>query len=385
MSTAYAGAAIVGVAESDLGVTGRSALELQAQAVARALDDAGLALADVDGVASVGVPRFPAIQAAEYLGLRPTWSDSTFTGGSSFEVLTARAAQAITAGHAQTVVVVYGSDQRSARSRSLGGVLDPQQPESQFDAPYGPLSPVSFYALAAARHMHEYGTTSEQLAEIAVAAREWALLNPKAYRYGSQPVTVDDVLASPVISSPLHVADCCLVTDGGGAVVLTSAARAKDLPRAPVTVLGHGECTTHHGFTQMPDLTSTGAVQSGRAAFAEAGLKPENIDVVQVYDSFTITALLSLEALGFCARGEGGPFVADGKLRPGGGFAFNTTGGGLSYTHPGMFGIFLVIEAVRQLRGESGPRQIDGARTALCHGTGGILSHNATLLLGVDR
>jgi acetyl-CoA acetyltransferase len=385
MSTAYAGAAIVGVAESDLGVTGRSALELQAQAVARALDDAGLALADVDGVASVGVPRFPAIQAAEYLGLRPTWSDSTFTGGSSFEVLTARAAQAITAGHAQTVVVVYGSDQRSARSRSLGGVLDPQQPESQFDAPYGPLSPVSFYALAAARHMHEYGTTSEQLAEIAVAAREWALLNPKAYRYGSQPVTVDDVLASPVISSPLHVADCCLVTDGGGAVVLTSAARAKDLPRAPVTILGHGECTTHHGFTQMPDLTSTGAVQSGRAAFAEAGLKPENIDVVQVYDSFTITALLSLEALGFCARGEGGPFVADGKLRPGGGFAFNTTGGGLSYTHPGMFGIFLVIEAVRQLRGESGPRQIDGARTALCHGTGGILSHNATLLLGVDR
>jgi acetyl-CoA acetyltransferase len=385
MSTAYAGAAIVGVAESDLGVTGRSALELQAQAVVRAIDDAGLSLADVDGIASVGVPRFPAIQAAEYLGLRPTWSDSTFTGGSSFEVLTARAAQAITAGHAHTVVIVYGSDQRSARSRSLGGVLDPQQPESQFDAPYGPLSPVSFYALAAARHMHEYGTTSEQLAEIAVAAREWALLNPKAYRYGSRPLAVDDVLATPLISSPLHAADCCLVTDGGGAVVLTSAARAKDLPRTPVKIVGHGECTTHHGFTQMPDLTSTGAVQSGRAAFAESGLKPDDIDVAQIYDSFTVTVLLSLEALGFCAQGEGGPFVADGKLRPGGGFALNTSGGGLSYTHPGMFGIFLVIEAVRQLRGESGPRQIDGARTALCHGTGGILSHNATLILEADQ
>jgi acetyl-CoA acetyltransferase len=385
MSKAYAGAAIVGVAESDLGVTNRSALELQAQAVSRALEEAGLSLSDIDGLASVGIPRFPAIQAAEYLGLHPTWSESTFTGGSSFEVLTARAAQAITAGHADTVVVVYGSNQRSARSRALGGVLDPLQPESQFDAPYGALNPVSFYALAAARHMHEYGTTSEQLAEIAVAAREWARLNPKAYRYGSDALTVDDVLASAPISSPLHALDCCLVTDGGGAVVLTSTARAKDLRQKPVKVLGHGERATHHGFTQMPDLTSTGAVESGRAAFAESGLKPDAMDVVQVYDSFTITALLSLEALGFCGRGEGGAFVADGKLRPGGSFAFNTTGGGLSYTHPGMFGIFLIVEAVRQLRGQCGERQIDGAETAVCHGTGGILSHNATLILGSDR
>jgi acetyl-CoA acetyltransferase len=373
------------VAESDLGVTNRSALELQAQAVSRALDDAGLALSDVDGLASVGIPRFPAIQAAEYLGLRPTWSDSTFTGGSSFEVITARAAEAITAGHAETVVVVYGSNQRSARSRSLGGVLDPLQPESQFDAPFGPLSPVSFYALAAARHMHEFGTTPEQLAEVAVAAREWARLNPKAFRHGADPLTVDDVLASATISSPLHVLDCCLVTDGGGAVVLTSTARAADLRRPPIQILGSGECSTHHGFTQMPDLTSTGAVQSGRKAFAESGLTTADIDVVQVYDSFTITALLSLEALGFCGRGEGGAFVEDRKLRPGGGFAFNTTGGGLSYTHPGMFGIFLIIEAVRQLRAECGDRQIEGAGTALCHGTGGILSHNATLILGRDR
>jgi acetyl-CoA acetyltransferase len=382
MTGPYGGAAIVGVAESDLGVTSRSALGLQAQAVSRALADAGLTLADVDGLATVGVPRFPAVQTAEYLGLHPAWSDSTFTGGSSFEVLTARAAQAITNGQAEVVVVVYGSNQRSARSRSLAGVLDPMQPESQFDAPYGPLSPVSFYALAAQRHMHEYGTTSEQLAEVAVAAREWALLNPKAFRYGAGPLTCADVLDSAPISRPLHALDCCLVTDGGGAVVLTSNERARDLPRQAVQVLGHGECSTHHGFTQMPDLTETGAVQSGRMAFAQAGLKPAEIDVVQIYDSFTITVLLSLEALGFCGRGEGGAFVADGRLRPGGAFPLNTTGGGLSYCHPGMFGVFLIIEAVRQLRGESQDRQVAGAQTAVCHGTGGILAHNATLVLG---
>jgi len=383
--SAYAGAAIVGVAESDLGITDMSALGLQAQAVVRALDDAGLALSDVDGVATVGVPRFPAVQVAEYLGVRPTWSESTFTGGSSFEVMTARAAAAITAGHAEVVVVGYGSNQRSARSRSLAGVLDPMQPESQFDAPYGALSPVSLYALAAQRHMHDHGTTAEQLAEIAVAAREWALLNPKAFRYGAGPLTVDGVLGSRSISSPLHVLDCCLVTDGGGAVVLTSLDRARDLRRAPVRVLGAGECSTHHGFTQVPDLSLTGAAAAGAGAFRQSGLKPDDIDVVQIYDSFTITALLSLEALGFCGRGEGGDFVAGGRLRPGGDFPLNTTGGGLSYCHPGMFGIFLIIEAVRQLRGESGERQIERAETALCHGTGGILSHHATLVLGVHR
>lgn len=375
-------AVIVGVAESDLGVTGRSALELQAQATVRALDDAGLTLDQIDGVASVGVPRFPAIQTAEYLGLRPTWSESTFTGGSSFEVMAARAATAIAAGEAKTILIVYGSNQRSAKSRQLRGVLDPQQPESQFDAPYGPLSPVSLYAMAAQRHMHEFGTTSEQLAEIAVAAREWARLNPAAYRYDAGPLSTSDVLASGLISSPLHALDCCLVTDGGGAVIMTSAERAADLAKPGIEILGHGECSTHHGFTQVPDLTSTGAVQSAEAAWRMSGLGPDAVDVVEVYDSFTITALLSIEALGFCKRGEGGPFVADGRLRPSGQFPFNTSGGGLSYTHPGMFGIFLIVEAVRQLRGECGERQVPGARTAVCHGTGGILSHNATLVLG---
>ena len=376
------GAVIVGVAESDLGHTGKSALELQAQAAVRALADAGLSLRDVDGLATVGVPRFPTVQTAEYLGLRPTWSESTFTGGSSFEIMAGRAAQAVTAGDAKVVLIVYGSNQRSARSRSLGGVLDPAQPESQFDAPYRPLSPVSFYALAAKRHMHEFGTTEAQLAEVAVAAREWALLNPAAFCHGRGPLTHDDVLSSAMISTPLHALDCCLVTDGGGAVVIAAAEHARDLRKEPVSILGWGECSTHHGFTQMPDLTRTGAIQSAARAFTMSGITPAEIDVVQIYDSFTITVLLSLEALGFCKRGEAGAFVADGRLRPGGGLALNTSGGGLSYTHPGMFGIFLIIEAVRQLRGECGARQKTDARLALCHGTGGILSHNSTLILG---
>ena len=293
-----------------------------------------------------------------------------------------RAAQAVTAGDAKVVLIVYGSNQRSARSRSLGGVLDPAQPESQFDAPYRPLSPVSFYALAAKRHMHEFGTTEAQLAEVAVAAREWALLNPAAFCHGRGPLTHDDVLSSAMISTPLHALDCCLVTDGGGAVVIAAAEHARDLRKEPVSILGWGECSTHHGFTQMPDLTRTGAIQSAARAFTMSGTTPAEIDVVQIYDSFTITVLLSLEALGFCKRGEAGAFVADGRLRPGGGLALNTSGGGLSYTHPGMFGIFLIIEAVRQLRGECGARQKTDARIALCHGTGGILSHNSTLILG---
>lgn len=378
-------AAIVGVAESDLGVTDRSILELQTQAILSALNDAGLSLQDVDGLATNGVPRFPAVQVAEYLGIRPRWTDTTFAGGSSYEILVAHGIEAVRAGLADVVAVSYGSNQRSAGSRRLLGVLDPHQPESQFDAPYGALNPLSLYAMAAQRHMHEFGTTPEQLAEIAVAARAWALLNPRAYRYGAGPLSVDDVLASDMVSTPLHVLDCCLVTDGGGAVVIAALDRARDLPRRPVRLLGHGEWSTNHGMSQIPDLTATGANASGAQAWQRSGLGPRDVDVVQLYDSFTITVLLTLEALGFCGRGEGGDFVADGRLRPGGALPLNTSGGGLSYCHPGMFGIFLVIEAVRQLRGECGDRQVVGAETAVCHGTGGILSSHATLVLGVDR
>ncbi len=378
-------AAIVGVAESDLGVTHKSKFELHSQAVNAALRQAGLNLSDVDGLATNGLSRFSVSSLAEYLGIRPTWTDSTFAGGSSYEIFIGHAVDAIRSGRAEVIVVSYGSDQRSARSRKMGGVTDRGDPEAQFEHPYGPLSPLSMYALAARRHMHEFGTTPEQLAEVAVAARAWALLNPKAYMRDKGPLTIAEVLDSPPVSTPLHALDCCLITDGGGAVVLTSLDRARDLPLPPVRVMGFGETTTHMSMSQMPDLTSTGATLSSRLAYREAGVTPGDIDVVQVYDSFTITVLLTLEALGFCERGESGAFVEDGRIRPGGSFPLNTSGGGLSYCHPGMFGIFLVIEAVRQLRGEAGERQVAGAELAVAHGTGGVLSTHATLVLGVDR
>ena len=377
--------AVVGVAESDLGITHKSRFELAAQAIMGALDDAGLHLADVDGLAINGLSRFSVTSMAEYLGIQPTWTDSTFAGGSSYEIFVGHAVDAIRAGRCSVVVVGYGSDQRSARSRRLAGVVDNVSPEAQFEVPYGPLNPISLYALAAQRHMYEFGTTSEHLAEVAVAAREWALLNPKAYRNQSGPLSNQDVLDSPIVSSPLHTLDCCLVTDGGGAIVLTTLDRARSLRQQPVRVVGTGETTTHVGFSQIPDLTSTGAVHSSQLAYTEAGVDPGDVDVVEVYDSFTITVLLSLEALGFCQRGESGPFVADGRTRPGGGFPLNTSGGGLSYAHPGMFGIFLLIEAVHQLRGEAGDRQVRGAELALAHGTGGVLSTHGTVILAVDR
>ncbi|MEV0585408.1 acetyl-CoA acetyltransferase [Nonomuraea sp. NPDC050310] len=371
--------AIAGAAESDLGVTGRSIMELQTQAVTGALADAGLGLADVDGLATAGVSRFSATQVADYLGIRPSWSDSTFAGGSAFEMYVARAAQAIEAGQCTTVLISYGSDQRSARSRSLAGVLEPHTPEAEFEAPYGPLYPISYYAMAAQRYLHVHGAGREDLAEVAVAAREWALLNPRAYRHGAGPLTVEDVLASPMVSSPLTVADCCLVTDGGGAIVLTSLERARDLRRPPVVVLGYGEATTHTGMATADDLLRPGSIESGRRAFAMAGLRPRDVDVAQLYDSFTITVLLTLEALGFCGPGEAGDLVRSRAL------PYNTNGGGLSYCHPGMYGLLLLVEAVRQLRGECGPRQVAGAEIALAHGTGGIFSTHATVLLGADR
>ena len=377
-------AAVAGVGESELGVTGRSIYQLQTQAALAAAADAGLKLSDVDGLATAGVERFSAVAMAEYWGMQPSWVCSTMEGGSSFELMVGAAVDAIRSGRCRTALISYGSNQRSAASRRLGGVVQPHTPADQYEAPYGVLSPISLYALAAQRHFHEYGTTEEQLAEIAVSAREWALLNPKAYRYGAGPITVEDVLASPMISTPLHLLDCCLVVDGGGAVVLTSLDRARDLPKRPVRVLGCGQSVTHITMSQMPDLTRTGAVESGAAAFAEAGIGPEDVDAAEIYDSFTITVLLTLEALGFCGRGEGGPFVEDGKTRPGGSFPMNTNGGGLSYCHPGMYGVLLLVEAVRQLRGEAGDRQTPAPETALVHGTGGALSSHGTVILGVD-
>jgi acetyl-CoA acetyltransferase len=254
--------------------------------------------------------------------------------------------------------------------------LDPQP----FEHPYKPFNPPTSYALAAARHMHQYGTTRAQLAEIAVAARRWAQLNPEAF--AREPLTADEVLESRMISDPLTVRDCCLVTDGGGAYVLTRAERAKDFPQPPAYLLGVGAAHWHRQISSMPDLTVTAATESGQRAYEMAGLGARDVDVVELYDAFTINTLLFLEDLGFCGKGEGGAFVSDGRIAPGGALPVNTNGGGLSCVHPGMYGIFLVIEAVRQLRGEAGARQVKDAAVALAHGNGGVLSSQITALFG---
>jgi acetyl-CoA acetyltransferase len=377
--------AIVGVAESELGaVSGQHPLRMMAASCLDALDDAGLRLSDVDGLITAGYPTvMPALDLAQYLGIQPAYIDSTDIGGSSFEMHIAHADAAVRAGLCDVVLITYASTQRQDRSRKLGGAEQPPYSfAAQFESETGLPSPIGGYALAAARHMHEFGTTSEQLADVAVAARAWAGLNEKAFK--REPITRDDVLSSPLICSPLHLLDCCLVTDGGGALVVTSRERASNLRRAPITVLGYGQQITHADISLAPDLVRTGAVGSGKAAFAMAGLRPEDVDVAEIYDSFTITVILSLEDLGFCQKGEGGPFVGAGRIAPGGDFPLNTTGGGLSYCHPGMFGLLLLVEGVRQLRGECGERQVPAAEVALCHGTGGVLSSSATVLLGAD-
>lgn len=376
-------AALVGVADAasptgELDAHGRA---LEAAMIHDALADAGLTLDDVDGIAYAG----SAAGLAEYLGVRPRYLDGTLVGGSSYELHVEHAAAAIAAGLCDVVVGVYASTPRSDRARPGGQRRAmPSGPNPMFDweMPYGLRLPMGAYALAASRHMAVYGTTAEQLAQIAVDTRRWASMNPRA-RY-RDPITVDDVVASPMIASPLHLLDCCLVTDGAGAFVLASAERARDLARPPVYVLGAATGGTHQMITEMPDLTVTGGAVSGPAAFAMAGVKPDDVDLLMGYDSFTITALLHLEDLGFCAKGEGGAFAADGRLGPGGSLPMNTNGGGLSYTHPGMYGMFLLVEAVRQLRGEAGERQIDDPRIAVAHGSGGVLSTMGTVVLGTE-
>jgi acetyl-CoA acetyltransferase len=373
-------AAIVGAAESDLGEVGPgfTPLDLIGQATERALADAGLEKKDVDGLFSASAYYSMAtVSAGEYLGIRPRYSDSTNMGGSSFVSHLLHAAAALEAGLCEVALVVYASTQRSG-----GGFRGLSDPPNPYETPYGPRYPVSMYALAASRHMHEYGTTREQLAEVAVAAREWAKLNPKAFMRDA--LTVEDVLSSRMISSPLSLLDCCLVTDGGGALIVTSAKRAENLQKSPVYLLGAGEAHWHRNIGQMPDLTVTAATDSGRRAYEMAGVRPEDVDVVMLYDAFTINPILFLEDLGFCEKGEGGAFVEGGRIAPGGALAVNTNGGGLSYNHPGMYGLLLVIEAVRQLRGDCGERQVEGTEVALAHGNGGVLSSQVTALLGTE-
>ena len=371
-------AAIVGAAESNLGEVGPgfTPLDLIGQATNRALADAGLEKKDVDGLFSASVYyQMPTLSAGEYLGIRPRYSDATMMGGSSFVSHLLHATAAIEVGLCEVALIAYASTQLS--EGGFRGVSDPPNP---YETPYGPRYPVSMYALTASRHMHEYGTTREQLAEVAVAAREWAKLNPKAFMRDD--LTVEDVLASRMVSSPLSILDCCLVTDGGGALLVTSAERAKDLRKPPVYLLGAGEAHWHRNISQMPDLTVTAAADSGRRAYEMAGIGPEDVDVAMLYDAFTINPILFLEDLGFCDKGEGGTFVEGGRIAPNGELAVNTNGGGLSYNHPGMYGLLLLIEAVRQLRGECGERQVEGAAVALAHGNGGVLSSQVTSVLG---
>ena len=379
-------AAIAGVATFGCGeAPGLTDMELLARAARAAVLDAGLKMSDIDGVCSASVASAMWVMPViEYLGLNPSYIDGTMLGGSSFIAHLLPAMHALQSGQCNAVLVCYGSAQRSgtfsraeiARSRKF---LDPLH----YETPYEPMSPASAYALAASRHMHEFGTTRRDLAEVAVAARAWARLNPEAYMRG--PLSIDDVLSARMISDPLSVRDCCLVTDGGGAYVLVRSERARDLPKKPVYVLGNATAVWNRQISCMPDLTVTAASQSGREAYAMAGLAAPDIDLVQLYDAFTINTLLFLEDLGFCKKGEGASFVQNGGIAPGGHLPVNTNGGGLSCVHPGMYGVFAVVEAVRQLRGECGERQVQGARTAIAHGNGGTLSSQSTAILGTTE
>jgi acetyl-CoA acetyltransferase len=376
--------AIVGAALSDCGrVDTKTPFELHHQAASRALDDAGLTKADVDGLGSSGMGLLAPVELGEYLGLRPTWVDGTGVGGSTWEFMVEHAAAAIQAGHVEVVVLVYGSTTRAdlkARRRTANLGFGGRGPV-QFDAPFG-HSLIAKYAMAARRHMIEFGTKIEQLAEISVSSRYNASLNPEAYYRDL--ITIDDVQSSRMMADPLTKLHCCIRSDGGGAVVLTSEARARDLPKRPVWVLGTGEATSHTTMSEWDDFTESPAARAGRLAFSRAGVAPADIDMCQIYDAFTPMVLLSLEGLGFCKKGEGGAFVEDGKLRVGGALPTNTDGGGLSACHPGMRGMFLLVEATRQLRGEAGDRQVADAELACVNGTGGWFSSASTTILGVD-
>jgi acetyl-CoA acetyltransferase len=370
--------AIVGVAESDLGAVAAemSPIDLMAQGVYRALADCGLGLGEVDGlICATAQSRTSGLSLAEYLGISPAYIDTTIVGGSSFMFHVAHAQAALQLGLCKTAVIAYGSTQRTI-GRHHASVRE----YNPYETPFRPFLPSTAYALAASRHMHQYGTTRAQLAAVAVAARQWALKNPVAWE--KEPLTIDQVLSARMISYPLTVRDCCLVTDGGGAVIMTTADRARSLKQPPAYVLGCGQAITHANISSMPDLTVTGAVASGRTAYDMAKLGPADIDVLELYDAFTINPILFLEDLGLCQKGEGGAFVEGGHIAPGGALPVNTNGGGLSYCHPGMYGLLLLIEATRQLRGECGARQVSDCEVALAHGNGGVLSSQATVILG---
>ncbi|MCR5870992.1 MULTISPECIES: thiolase [unclassified Sphingomonas] len=373
--------AVVGSATFGMGsAPGYTAAELLAKASLGAIADAGLKPSDIDGVFAM-LPQDPfcAMSVPEYLGIRPKIVESTRTGGSAFQIHAMWAALALEAGLCDAVLIAYGSNQRSAS----GGLVSSGAAPFPYEQTYKPRNPPSSYALAAARHMHEYGTTREHLAEVAVAARKWAQLNPDAFARDS--LTIEDVLAARMVSDPLTVRDCCLVTDGAAAIVMTRADRARDLPQPPVYLLGAASATWFKNISEATDLTVTAASEAGARAYEQAGVKPSDIDIVELYDAFTINTILFLEDLGFCPKGEGGRFVADGGIAPGGRLPVNTNGGGLSCVHPGMYGLFTMVEAVTQLRGQAGTRQVADAKLALAHGNGGTLSSQSVTIFGTTE
>lgn len=353
--------AVVGVALSDCGrVDDATPYALHAQAARRALADAGLGREVVDGFASAGLGTLAPVEVADYLGLRPTWVDSTSVGGATWEVMAAHAADAIAAGHANAVLLAYGSTPRAdiKAGRRTGTFAFGARGPLQFEVPYGHTL-IAKYAMAARRHMLQYGTTIEQLAEVAVQTRTNAAPNPEAmFR---DPITVDDVLSGPMIADPFTKLHCCLRSDGGAAVLLAAEEYVRDCRAAPVWILGTGEHLSHASMSEWDDFTVSPAAVSGRLAFERAGVRPQEMDFAEIYDAFTYMTLVTLEDLGFCPKGEGGAFVEKGRLTRSGALPVNTDGGGLSAQHPGMRGLFLLVEAVRQLRGR---------RTAVRYGDG---------------
>lgn len=371
--------AIVATAAHGLGETpGFQAIDLLVHASLKALAKVGLTPADVDGVFT-GMPfdMLSGLSVSEYLGIHPRITDNNRTGGSAFQTLAIAAALALDAGLCDVALIAYGSNLKTG-----AGALTPPPPDP-FEGPYKARYPISAYALAASRHMHDYGTTREQLAEVAVAARGWANLNPLATARG--PLTIDDVLGARMVCDPLTVRDCCLVSDGAAAVVMTRADRAKDLVSRPAYILGGAAATTHNRIAAMPDLTVTAAADSGPRAFAQAGYRAADMDALQLYDAFTINPILFLEDLGFCAKGEGGAFVAGGRIAPGGDLPVNTNGGGLSFVHPGMYGLFALAEAADQLMGNAAGHQLPDVDLSLAHGNGMLLSSQATVILGSQQ
>ncbi|GAA1854164.1 thiolase domain-containing protein [Microbacterium koreense] len=370
--------AIVGAAEStDLGrIPDKSALELHADAALNALADCGLTPGDVDGVASAGeMPN----DVADYLGIVPEYLDGTNVGGSSFMLHVRHAMAAIAAGLCETVLVTHGESGRS-RVGMVPWAPAPQSLMGQLEVPYGPIGAPSLFPMGVRQYMARYGMTREQLALVPVIQREWAAKNPRAKL--RDPITVDDVFASPVIADPVHLLHCCLVTDGGGALVLTSAERAKDLHPSPVYVLGAGESSEASVVSGLESLTSSRAIRiCGERAFAQSGVRHDDVDHLMIYDAFAHVPIFGLEDLGFVGRGEAPAFIEERNTAPGGRLPLNTNGGGLSYTHTGMYGMFAIQESVRQVRGTA-PAQVPGVDVSVATGVGGMFMSSGTLVLG---